>query len=89
MTRRERFENTDCLIARRYLTRHEVLHRLNLIYDEETALSAITSAIFTDVWVDCDRHVAVICTTNDKLVDNCSDDRFVILATGHDYNLVE
>ena len=88
MTRRERFENTDCLIARRNLSRY-VFNRLSSIYDEETANSALSRAMFSDVWVDCDRHVAVICITNDKLVDNCSDDRFVILATGHDYSLVE
>jgi len=89
MERRERFENTDCLIARRNLSGHEVFHRLSFIYDEETVNSALLSAMCSDVWVDCDRHVAVICTTNDKLADNCSDDRFVILATGHDYSLVE
>lgn len=89
MKQRGRFENTDCLIDRRNLSGHEVFYRLSSIYDEETVNSALLSAMCSDVWVDCDRHVAVICTTNDKLVDNCSDDRFVILATGHDYSLVE
>lgn len=86
MTHRKAFEGTDKFVSRRYLKEDELRLVLQKRYSDDVIEDLIKSVKTYDVWVDCDGHVAVVYTYRPQ--DDVCPDRFVIVTTGENYNLL-
>ena len=86
MTHREVFAGTDKFISRRCLKENELRVLLKKKYTDKTIDELITSVKLCDVWTDCDNHISVVYTYRPQ--DSICPDRFVIITTGKNYDLL-
>ena len=86
MTHRKALEGTDKFVSRRFLKEDELRLVLQKRYSDDVIEDLIKSVKTYDVWVDCDGHVAVVYTYRPQ--DDVCSDRFVIVTTGENYDLL-
>lgn len=80
MTKREMYEGTDMLIARRDLSENETRDRLLKYYNRVEVNDIIFSAKAVDVWTDSEKQTSVVYLRHNNT--------FIIIATGKRFDLV-
>lgn len=81
MTLREMYEGKDLLRVRRNLSEEEARNRLRKFYPVSEVDVILTNAKAFDVWVDSELKVAVVYLHYSE--------KYIIIATGERYDLIE